>query len=42
MWVNQHTCGKRLSHQGIIHYSDQGTWIVPAEPLNPVILDRMQ
>ncbi|HJF18141.1 MAG TPA: polymorphic toxin type 50 domain-containing protein [Aeriscardovia aeriphila] len=41
MWVNQHTCGKRLSHQGIIHYSDQGTWIVPAEPLNPVILDRM-
>lgn len=41
LWVNQHTCGKRLSHQGIIHYSDQGTWIVPAEPLNPVILDRM-
>lgn len=42
LWVNQHTNGKRASHQGIIHYSDQGTWIVPAEPLNPVILDRMQ
>lgn len=42
LWVNQHTNGKRVSHQAIIHYSTQGTWIVPAEPINSITLNKIK